>query len=161
MDRRIPMAVSVSLLAMACGLVYVERSAPEAGTIGDTRMIISAEAAYQSVNSGYYGTITCLASPTACLPSYPRSGPTFLDPSFAAATVTKRQYTRQWFETKSAPGAPPGSIERFCYAATTEVSGLHAIGGDSTGIVGVARDNSTVCCTPDAQLDLSKCPPLK
>jgi hypothetical protein len=158
MGRRLLLLIPISFLtAVAC---YIEnRSAPQAGVIGDTRTVISAESAYQEANSGYYGTITCLATPSACIPSY--SGPSFLDSTLAAATVTKGEYTRKWFEIKSPPGAPPGSIDSFCYGATTEISHRVAVGGDSSGLVGYGKNGSAACCTAQGRLDLKNCPPLK
>src|SRR5438045_6791050 len=52
-------------------LLRARVSANEAGAIGDTRTVISGEAAYQSANSGFYGQITCLATPTTCIGGYP------------------------------------------------------------------------------------------
>src|SRR4029453_15759500 len=54
-------------------LLRARVSANEAGTIGDIRTVISAEAAFQSAASGFYGTITCLSTPdpTACITAYP------------------------------------------------------------------------------------------
>src|SRR6185436_17048947 len=64
-------------------LLRARVSANEAAAIGDTRTVLSAEAAYQSAASGFYGDITCLNTPSACIPSY-GSGPTFVDSSIAA-----------------------------------------------------------------------------
>src|SRR5512147_1888880 len=56
-------------------------SANESATIGDIRTIISAQAAYQGSNGGWYdGDLTCLNIPaTGCIPGYPSSAPNFLD----------------------------------------------------------------------------------
>src|SRR5882762_3349553 len=64
-------------------LLRARVSANEAAAIGDTRTVISAEAAYQSANSGFYGQLTCMSTPSGCIPTY--AGPTFLDSSLAAA----------------------------------------------------------------------------
>jgi hypothetical protein len=147
----------VSLLtAVAC---HIEEDAPAARAIGNTRAVISAEYAYQSANSGYFGTITCLATPSACIPAY--TGPSFLDSKLAAATVIDRKYTYKWFEVKSAAGAPPGSIDRYCYGSTAEGSGLLAIGGESDGVIGVSTNGSAHCCTAQATLDETTCPQYK
>src|SRR3989440_814718 len=58
-------------------LLRARVSANEAGAIGDTRTVISSEAAYHATNSGYYGNLTCLATPSTCISNY--TGPTFLD----------------------------------------------------------------------------------
>ena len=79
-------------------LLRARVSANEAAAIGDTRTVISAEAAYHATASGFYGSITCLATPSGCLPAY--SGPTFLDSVIAGGiTVTKNGYTRTFLET--------------------------------------------------------------
>src|SRR5882762_7803483 len=90
-------------------LLRARVAANEAAVIGDTRTIISAEAAYHAANSGYYGSITCLSVPSGCIPSYPAAAPTFLDSAIAAGPdVTKQGYRRLWMETTVA-GPGPGS----------------------------------------------------
>jgi hypothetical protein len=154
----------------------------EAYAIGDTRTVISAEAAYQSANSGFYGTITCLSTPASCIPDY--TGPSFLDYSLGQTTVIKDGYRRQWFQKRSTSGPTPGSIDDFCYAATPEIpnrTGVRSFGGDSSGMIGqtIARtedpptlietllhvgrgtaSHKFVCCK-EARLDTAACPPLK
>ena len=86
-------------------LLRARVSANEAAAIGDTRTVISAEAAYQSANSGFYGQITCMchafraASPL-------RPGPTFL-----GQLAGGRQYHHQAGLPRlvcgAAPPAPP------------------------------------------------------
>ena len=68
-------------------LLRARVAANEAAVIGDTRTIISAEAAYHAANSGYYGSITCLSVPSGCIPSYPLAAPTFLDSTLAGGTL--------------------------------------------------------------------------
>src|SRR5437773_7644791 len=48
-------------------LLRARISANESATIGDTRTVISAEAAYQSAASGFYGELGCLAVPGPCI----------------------------------------------------------------------------------------------
>ena len=61
-------------------LLRARVSANESATIGDIRTVISAQAAYQSANGGYYdGNLTCLNGPGSCIPNYPATAPTFLD----------------------------------------------------------------------------------
>ena len=55
-------------------LLRARVSANESATLGDIRTLISAQAAYQSANSGFYdGNLSCLTEPSngACIPSYP------------------------------------------------------------------------------------------
>ena len=131
-------------------LLRARASANEAAVIGDTRTIISAEAAYHAANSGYYGTITCLSVPSSCIPQYPAAAPTFLDSSIAAGPdVTKQGYRRQWQETAVA-GPGPGSIQAFCYGSNPSVvnkTGVRAFGGETAGIF-AASDGTVACCSP-------------
>ena len=128
-------------------LLRARVSANEASAIGDTRTVISAEAAYHSASSGYYGTITCLSTPSACLPSY--NGPSFIDGVIGApGTVQKQGYSRSWTQTPD-PGGPPGSIESYCYQSQPiqpGKTGVRGFGGDSSGSV-VESNAGAACCT--------------
>ena len=140
-------------------LLRARVSANEAAAIGDTRTVISAQAAYHGSNSGFYGTITCLATPSSCLVSY--NGPTFLDSSLAGAAISVKQgYSRRWFE-QAASGAGTGDIDTWCYASTPTTpnrSGVRGFGGDSSGI-GQSNDGSN-CCTATG-VNFGNCQPLK
>jgi prepilin-type N-terminal cleavage/methylation domain-containing protein len=59
-------------------LLRARVSANESATLGDIRTLISAQAAYQSANSGFYdGDLSCLTQPAnGCIPSYPSIAPT-------------------------------------------------------------------------------------
>jgi prepilin-type N-terminal cleavage/methylation domain-containing protein len=140
-------------------LLRARVSANEAAAIGDTRTIISAEAAYHSTNSGFYGSITCLSNPSNCMSGY--VGPTFVDPSLAGgASVVKLGYTRVWSETV-ATAAPTGSLDAWCYSSTPTVpgkTGARAFAGDSSGIG--QNNTGASCCTPTG-VNFSTCVPLK
>jgi len=133
----------------------------DSAAIGDTRAVISAEAAYQHANSGYYGTLTCLATPSSCIPGY--TGPTFLDASLAGLSrISKQGYIRTSTEKASTAGSP-GSLDAFCYQLRPAVpgkSGTYSIGGDMSGVVGIA-DTSTDCCDVSGHLNTKTCPPLR
>src|SRR6266545_1209512 len=62
-------------------LLRARISANESATIGDIRTVVSAEAAFQSSNSGFYGVLTCLNIPSngSCISGYNAAAPTFLD----------------------------------------------------------------------------------
>src|SRR4029079_9831614 len=93
----VPLGAIVAAIAIP-SLLRARVSANEAAAIGDTRTVISAEAAYHASASGFYGSITCLNIPSSCLPAY--TGPTFLDGVIAGGTtVTKNGYVRSFFET--------------------------------------------------------------
>ena len=142
-------------------LLRARVSANEAGAIGDTRTIISAEAAYHAANSGYYGNITCLATPGSCITAY--VGPSFLDNAVGASTVLSKQgYTRNWFETPGTGSAvPTGGVDAYCYQATPSLSGktgVRGFGGDSSGIV--QTNAGTGCCTASG-IDNAACQILR
>ena len=125
-------------------LLRARVSANEAGTIGDIRTVISAEAAYQSANGGWYGPIRCLnvTGGAGCIPSYPTNAPTFVDTT-VAAQVPKSGYSRSF-----TPGVVPGnlntnvsgaaSISSYVYSATPVTSGqtgVRGFGGDASGVL--------------------------
>ena len=128
-------------------LMRARVSANEAGTIGDIRTVMSAEAAYQSASGGYYGPPQCLSAPTTCLPAY--SGPTFLDSQLASGTV-KSGYRRTFHAGPVAPAvpgppAPTESLESFAYTAVPVErgkTGTRGFCGDSTGRICFTTDGS-------------------
>ena len=140
-------------------LLRARVSANEAGAIGDTRTVISAEAAYHATNSGYYGNITCLATPSLCIAAY--TGPTFLDQAIASGTtVTKQGYNRNWFESGPAAGIT-GGVDVYCYQSTPSVAGktgVRGFGGDPSGIV--QTNSGTACCTATG-INSAVCNPLR
>jgi len=142
-------------------LLRARVSANEAAAIGDTRTVISGEAAYQSANSGFYGTLTCLATPGTCITQY--TGPTFLDASIAGSTSnTKQGYNRTWSEVTNTSGNT-GSVDLFCYQATPSVAGktgVRSFGGDSSGVIGQSNASAAACCAAGA-LNNTTCPALK
>jgi prepilin-type N-terminal cleavage/methylation domain-containing protein len=132
-------------------LLRARVSANESATVGDIRTVISAQAAYQSANGGFYeSAFTCLTAPSngACIPSYPPNAPTFLD-SQLTATQAKSGYNRSW--DPGAPVAPipvtssPGSTGTYAYHATPSTQ-------DQTGVRGFAGEASgRICFTTDGQ----------
>ena len=75
-------------------LLRARVSANEAAAIGDTRTVISGEAAYQSANSGFYGNLTCLATPASCIPGYTSAGRTSSTPRSRRARRSSSRVTR-------------------------------------------------------------------
>jgi prepilin-type N-terminal cleavage/methylation domain-containing protein len=136
-------------------LLRARVSANEAAAIGDTRTIISGEAAYHAASSGYYGTLTCLSTPSSCLPSY--AGPSFIDGVIGApGTVLKQGYQRSWTQTPDA-GGPPGSVESYCYQSLPNQmgrTGVRGFGGDSSGSL-VESNAGAACCTSTGTLSPS------
>jgi type IV pilus assembly protein PilA len=127
-------------------LLRARVSANESATIGDIRTVISAQAAYQSANGGYYTSQwNCLNVPNnagVCIPSYPANGPTFVDSQIAALTP-KSGYSRQLGSLGAVPAPLPpqtgtASTVAYTYLATplnTGQTGVRGFGGDSSGVL--------------------------
>ena len=128
-------------------LLRARVSANESATLGDIRTLISAQAAYQSANGGFYdGNLDCLTDPDNCIPAYPTNAPTFLD-SQLASQQSKSGYNRS-FLGANAPVPPPASssptsMSVYSYDATPVNVG-------QTGVRGFAADSSgRICFTND------------
>jgi type IV pilus assembly protein PilA len=131
-------------------LLRARVSANESATIGDTRTVISAEAAFQSAASGYYGVLTCLSTPsdTNCVSGYSASAPTFLDANLTTATGTSGKSGYQRTLTTSG-GSTAYLVANYCYQAspiTPNTTGVRSFGGDASGVVG-ANNSAVDCCT--------------
>jgi type IV pilus assembly protein PilA len=142
-------------------LLRARVSANEAAAIGDTRTVVSAEAAYQSAASGFYGELTCLSVPGPCIATY--SGPSFLD-STIASTVVKQGYARaaNYDAALTVPGLTnPHST--YCYESSPVVpatTGVRAFGGDASGVVGTTGVAATNCCLAGV-LQVTSCSALR
>ncbi len=127
-------------------LLRARVSANESATIGDTRTVISAQAAFQSANGGFYtNSWPCLVQPNnglACIPSYPANGPTFLDSQIAALTA-KSGYSRTTPQFGPAPNPVPPqsgltSVSGYVYQSTpvnVGQTGVRSFGGDASGLL--------------------------
>jgi prepilin-type N-terminal cleavage/methylation domain-containing protein len=150
-------------------LLRARVSANESATIGDIRTVISAQAAFQSANGGWYtGSLSCLSNPAgnqaACIPSYPATAPTFLDRSIAPITgapAPKSGYNREYL-----PGNPPAqintnvsgtnSVSSYVYRATPVTqgqTGVRGFGGDASGVLCFSADGSAPNTTTTLLLD--------
>jgi prepilin-type N-terminal cleavage/methylation domain-containing protein len=144
-------------------LLRARVSANESATIGDIRTVISAQAAYQSANAGWYdGALTCLATAgSSCIPNYPTSAPTFLD-SNIANLMPKSGYNRS-FEAGPAlsptNGLASGSqVASYAYLASPVnqgQTGVRAFGGDSSGVLCFTSDGSTPPTNGSGALDFN------
>jgi type IV pilus assembly protein PilA len=124
-------------------LLRARISANEAGAIGNLRTIISAEAAYQSLNAGFYDVPACLYAPGPCLgPNAPPSP--FLSPESVVFDAPKTGYVLRFFagETATAPGASPSSLTAFAVVAepVSPSTGIRAFCAAETGVVCVLAD---------------------
>jgi type II secretory pathway pseudopilin PulG len=144
-------------------LLRARVSANESAAIGDIRSVISAEAAYQSANGGYYDTLECLAAPAGCIPNY--TGPVFVDTTLASSAV-KGGYKRTFHPGAPAPASPdsgsrsPSSLSAFAYTAVPAEpnrTGVRGFCGDSSGRICQTMDGSEPQvvngeCAPDCRM---------
>ncbi len=143
-------------------LLRARISANEAAAIGDLRTVVSSEVAFQSAANGYFGRLSCLATPTTCIAGYPANAPTFVDPSFAAAlgVANPRQgYLRSMPMSGAGPAA--GLFSSYCYEALPSVSGrtgVRSFAVDGSGSL-VVSPGMTACCS-GAQIDRVACADL-
>ncbi len=128
-------------------LLRARVSANESATIGDIRTVISAQAAYQSANGGFYSNVTsCLNVPTNgvnCIPNYPTNGPTFVDSQIASLNA-KSGYARSW-QTAGAIAAPNTNVTGNFSTAAYAYFGTPVSSGQ-TGVRGFGGDHSGVLC---------------
>ena len=132
-------------------LLRARVSANEAGTIGDIRTVISAQAAYQSTNAGFYdGNFLCLFDPSnGCIQSYPSNAPNFLD-SQIANLLPKSGYNRTT-ELGLVPAplpsiSSPTSVSNYAYLTSPinpGQTGVRSFGGDASGLLCFNVDGNT------------------
>lgn len=133
-------------------LLRARVSANEAGTIGDVRSIISAQAAFQSAANGWYAPIACLNVPAPCIVGYPATAPTFADATMVGL-APKSGYNRS-FSPGVVPATLPtnlvGVLDGFCYGAspsTVGQTGVRGFGGDASGRVCQDITGADLCAT--------------
>lgn len=130
-------------------LLRARVSANESAAMGDVRTVLSAEAAYQSQNGGYYDSLECLSGPSACIPGH--TGPALLvGPPLAGDA---RGYRRSFHPGPPAePGedevgrVSPSSLQGFAFTAVPlqpGTTGTRSFCGDATGVV-CSVDGATV-----------------
>lgn len=131
-------------------LLRARVSANEAGTIGDIRTVISAEAAYHGANDGQYGMISCLMTPSngACIAGYSTTGPTFLDRNMGTLPLTKSGYYRD--ANYFGSGSQAGDVATYCYGASPSSvnrTGTRSFGGDVSGVLAGTQGGFNCCVT--------------
>jgi type IV pilus assembly protein PilA len=141
-------------------LLRARISANETAVLGDIRTVISAEAAYQTVNGGYYDRLECLAEPSGCIPTY--AGPPVLTPEIARAAM-KNGYRRVFHPGPAVsprpPAVSPTSMMSFAYVGVPDkkgTTGVRAFCGDATGQVcrrndGLMPEALAGACPTDCQ----------
>ena len=129
-------------------LLRARISANEASAIGDTRTVISAEAAYHAASSGFYGTLTCLAAAVRVPADLQRSElPRFGDRGRPASSRSRA--TSDPGRRRSTRAGRPGSLESYCYQTRPVQqgkTGVRGFGGDSSGSI-VESNAGAACCT--------------
>jgi len=144
----IPLIGIIAAIAIP-SLLRARVSANESATIGDIRTVISAQAAYQSANGGFYDTMECLARPEGCIPGY--TGPFFLDAELASAR-TKSGYARTFVPGPAAPPdatqagkLSPSSLMTWAYVAVPanrNQTGVRGFCGDASGRICFTSDGT-------------------
>ena len=115
-------------------LLRARVSANEAEVIGDTRTVISSEAAYHSAAGGWYGTLSCLLDPGGggCILNYPVSAPNFIDSQMASVPNAKSGYRRDF----TFPPPAPQGLSCYLYASepvSLGQTGVRSFAGDCSG----------------------------
>jgi hypothetical protein len=144
-------AAVLCFVAMVAFITWLKRPANrnEARAIGDIRTVISAQTAWQSANGGYYeGNLSCLASPTRCIPNYPPTAPTFLDPPLASQDP-KDGYVHVFLGGRRPQKidrrvSSPSSVETWTYTARPVArgeTGYRSFFADQTGVIRATDDD--------------------
>lgn len=127
------MAAGLAAAIVIPSLAKARVAANEAAAIGDVRTVLSAQAAYQGANRGFYGDLPCLDAPAACIKGY--SGPRFLDAQLAALEV-KSGYRRAFHPGPR--GTRARSVRSFAYTAVPVErgkTGVRSFCGESSGVI--------------------------
>jgi uncharacterized membrane protein YhaH (DUF805 family) len=132
----LPMMIGIVAAIAIPSLLRARVAANEASAIGNLRTVVSAQAAYQTVNQGFYESRgECLSGPQTCIPDY--AGPTFLDAALFAGP--KSGYIHELHggaPAAATKGTSPSSTDAFvviAYPVQTGKTGVRAFCADATG----------------------------
>ena len=143
-------------------LLRARIAANEAGGIGDSRAVNSAEVAYSSSNGGFFGMLSCLGSPTSC--AWASGTTSFIDTQIASLGA-KQGYARSFTPGTAGNGSPDSGLTTFVYFATPSVlaqTGNRGFGVDHSGLVCFTTDGTPPLTNALPNLGLSPlCTPLK
>jgi hypothetical protein len=166
------LAMAAGGLGFLLGLAPLMARGPHSGrsesaVIGDIRSVISAQAAYEAANGGFFDArLSCLKNPSACIPRYPENSPRFLDGGLAALEP-KNGYDRSFVPGPPVEGDPaitsPSSTASYAYVAVpTEpgYSGVRGFCGDSSGVLCFTTDGRAPGVEA-GRCDLSTCSVLR
>ncbi len=162
----VPFGIGIFAAIAIPSLLRARVSANEAATIGDIRTVISAQAAYQAANAGFYdGRLECLATPSSCIPEYPPDGPTFLDVQLASL-LPKSGYSRQLYVAPIPAGSARSrlrgsrsSVASYAYVAVPlnrGQTGVRGFCGGASGVLCYSSDGSAPRVT-QGTCDLGSC----
>ena len=141
-------------------LLRARIAANEAGGVGDSRAVGSSEVAYSSSNGGFFGQISCLATPTNC--NWAAGTTPFIDAQLGSL-VTKQGYVRSFLPGVVGNGSPDSGIMTFVYFATPASlaqTGNRGFGIDHSGLICFTTTGAIPATTAPAGLDQT-CTPLK
>jgi hypothetical protein len=150
----------------ASGPHHPERT--EGTVIGDVRTVISAQAAYQGANGGFFDSrLECLRAPGDCIPGRPANSPRLLDDTLSRLEP-KNGYDRSFVPGPPADGDPAtvsrSSVLSYAYIAvpTRPVSsGVRGFCGDSSGAVCFTNGGVVPRILPGGTCDLADCAVLQ
>lgn len=133
----------VATAAVSLGARSPDMRSNERDALGTIRVLQSSEVAYASSNSGAFGSISCLASPTAC--GFEPGTTSFID-SQLAALAPSMGYARSFVPGAPAVGSPDRhGIRTFAVTAVPVKpgeTGRRGFCGDDTGVVYYTTDGS-------------------
>jgi hypothetical protein len=166
------LAMAASALGFLLAMMPLSASSPHPGrsesvVIGDVRTVLSAQAAYQAANGGFFDSrLDCLRAPAGCIPAYPATGPRFLDETLSRLGP-KSGYARSFVPGPPAEGDPAvvsrSSTGSYAYVAVpTEpgYSGVRGFCGDSSGVLCFTTDGRAPGVAA-GRCDLSTCEVLQ
>jgi len=140
-------------------LLRARVSANEAQAIGDTRTVMSASAAYASINCGFFApSLSCMTKEgggAVCIPNYPAAAPQFLGADIARVTpYTKSGYGRDYGVGAGASGVSascdPASVVDYCYIAypLSLLTGVRSFLGSASGAIFMDPGGAPLPCPP-------------
>ncbi len=143
-------------------LLRARVSANEAATIGDIRTVISAQAAYQSANGGWYDVISCLSGPSGCIPELSRRPLRRFSTAQSRPRLRSRATTRSYQNgdkpTNVATNiSSPTSLSSYVYLTspvTNGQTGVRGFGGDASGVL-CFTSNGTAPTVVNNALDIA------
>jgi hypothetical protein len=173
-QRLAGLAVAASAVGFLLATLQLGASGPhhperaESAVIGDIRTVVSAEAAYQAANGGFFeARLECLRAPGDCVPAYSADGPRLLDDTLSRLEP-KNGYDRSFVPGPPAEGdattVSRSSVRSYAYVAVPTrpgSSGVRGFCGDSNGAICFTADGVVPRVLPGGTCDLVTCTVLQ